>query len=348
MYLVSPDYLNKKERPLKLSTKPARKTKTKAKTKKKIHPYDKWIATRAKIEEAAIGRKALMKAIADFVKAILPETTKIPLPKVESSVQTSFSSSSIARRHLPMLSGEEEEVFETGPTTTTTSDDDDDDDEIEVRKSDVQAYARKSYGDVASPYMEPFIHETGTLVVGYGLRKVGDKFYIGNSVVTVDKDINFHIQNKRFKGTRGLWELLTRKIVEKKLVTNKDLAQYKDILDLTSAHLVGYDPSGAIRTSRAHKFRNFIAKLYPHWEKILGMASKLYYDPTRPSSFGTLKKLQQATKRPPRLAWLEEQDTYTMHRRVRKHFPRNPYTVNNINGLVDVQNLSITAVLNIY
>jgi len=77
------------------------------------------------------------------------------------------------------------------------------------------------------------------------------------------------------------------------------------------------------------------------------MASKLYYDPARPSSFGTLKKLQQATKRPPAAvkAWLEEQDAYTMHRRVRKPFPRNPYTVNNINDvweydLVDVQSLS--------
>jgi len=77
------------------------------------------------------------------------------------------------------------------------------------------------------------------------------------------------------------------------------------------------------------------------------MASKMYYDPTRPSSFGTSKKLQQATKRPPTAvkAWLEEQDAYTMHRRVRKRFPRNPCTVNNINDvwkcdLVDVQNLS--------
>jgi len=28
--------------------------------------------------------------------------------------------------------------------------------------------------------------------------------------------------------------------------------------------------------------------------------------------------------------WLETQDAYTSHRLVRKRFPRNPYTVNNI------------------
>jgi len=44
-------------------------------------------------------------------------------------------------------------------------------------------------------------------------------------------------------------------------------------------------------------------------------------------------------------AWLLKTDAYTLHRAVRKRFPRNPYTVNNINDvwesdLVDVQGLS--------
>jgi len=44
-------------------------------------------------------------------------------------------------------------------------------------------------------------------------------------------------------------------------------------------------------------------------------------------------------------AWLLKQDAYTLHRPVRKRFPRNPYSVNNINDvweseLVDVQGLS--------
>jgi len=41
-------------------------------------------------------------------------------------------------------------------------------------------------------------------------------------------------------------------------------------------------------------------------------------------------------------SWLLKQHAYTLHRAVRKRFPRNPYTVNNINDvwesdLVDVQ-----------
>ena len=79
------------------------------------------------------------------------------------------------------------------------------------------------------------------------------------------------------------------------------------------------------------------------------MASKLYYDPAKPSGFATLKILQEAARQTKLgknsgelLSWLLTQDTYTLHRPVRRTFPRNPYTVNNLFDvwecdLIDVQ-----------
>jgi hypothetical protein len=55
--------------------------------------------------------------------------------------------------------------------------------------------------------------------------------------VTIHSDCDLYINDKRFKGTRVLWELLTRKTVDNRLVTKGDLTQYKDILELTSALL---------------------------------------------------------------------------------------------------------------
>jgi hypothetical protein len=70
------------------------------------------------------------------------------------------------------------------------------------------------------------------------------------------------------------------------------------------------------------------------------MIRKLYSDPAAPSAFSTLKKLYEASKQaiskkkkikeksPGGIkAWLETLDSYTLHRPVRKRFPRNPYTV---------------------
>jgi len=105
MYLVSPDYLNKNESPSQSSTKISSSlfrrrrrrriilNKTRVTMKKGAPPsYDKWAVMRGDIEEAAVGRRALIKAIADFIKAVLPETTlaqKVTILKSESqSTQT--------------------------------------------------------------------------------------------------------------------------------------------------------------------------------------------------------------------------------------------------------------------
>jgi len=81
--------------------------------------------------------------------------------------------------------------------------------------------------------------------------------------VTVDTNSNFYIRDKHFRGTRGLWELLTRKKVDNRLVSANDLKRYKSILNLTSAHLEGYEPSAPIHVSREMKFRTVIAKQFP-------------------------------------------------------------------------------------
>ena len=76
------------------------------------------------------------------------------------------------------------------------------------------------------------------------------------------------------------------------------------------------------------------------------MAGKLDFDPKHHSGFSTLKRLHAATRRQwgELREWLEAQNTYTLHRNVRKRFPRNPYTVNIMDfwecDLVDVQRLS--------
>jgi hypothetical protein len=81
--------------------------------------------------------------------------------------------------------------------------------------------------------------------------------------------------------------------------------------------------------------------------------ARLYYDPSNPSAFSALAKLQADARKAkgkqpsPRAKqnWLHQQDAYTLHKPVRKRFSRNPYSVNNVmdvweSDLLDVQNLS--------
>jgi len=157
------------------------------------------------------------------------------------------------------------------PTAAAYDDDDDENtgatskdvDTGTVSEDETRKYARKSFGEIASPYLSPYVHKSGVLDAEYGLRKVGDRFFIGNSHVTVDRYSDFYIRNKHFKRTRGLWELLTRKKINKEIVTNSDLRQYKRILELTSAHLEGHESGGPIHISKGVKFITVIAKLFP-------------------------------------------------------------------------------------
>ena len=64
---------------------------------------------------------------------------------------------------------------------------------------------------------------------------------IGNAAVIVDEKGDITIGGTRFRGTRGLWELLSHKHVNGDVVTNSDLKAYKRILELTNAHLEGYE-----------------------------------------------------------------------------------------------------------
>jgi len=66
------------------------------------------------------------------------------------------------------------------------------------------------------------------------------------------------------------------------------------------------------------------------------MLGDVYYDPLQEAAFGTLEKLKRVAKKtgvakPGGVKpWLEQQHAYTLHRPVRKRFPRNPYSVDNI------------------
>jgi hypothetical protein len=126
---------------------------------------------RGEIEEVSVGRRTLINAIADFIKTVLPDTTtaqKVFKPKSESAdfgtrtVQRLITTSPPPPPPLPSTSSAGD-VSETqrSPVSTrivTAIDDDDDDVACAVSEEEVHAFARKSFGTIASPYLSPYIH----------------------------------------------------------------------------------------------------------------------------------------------------------------------------------------------
>jgi hypothetical protein len=72
-----------------------------------------------------------------------------------------------------------------------------------------------------------------------------------------------YVNVRRSRGTKGLWELLTRKKPNLDLVKAQDCEKYKSILLITSGHLEQYRADSNIHVSQEPKYRNVISKLFP-------------------------------------------------------------------------------------
>jgi len=225
--------------------------------------------------EADITRKARMKAIADFLQKVLPEPAchtdtdakkkkkKQPPRHFEVGTQTEVEA-------VPSTSASTPEVLYETPKPRFTigelsedNDDDDDDDEGDTRAS---SNKRENVGSIASPYILPYLSNRHPrhLDTRYGNRKDGDTFKMGDSTVLVDTDSDITIKGKEFRGTTGLWELLTRKTLDRRKITTDDLKKYKKILELTNADLTDYRPGADKQITRGSKYRDVIAPLFPH------------------------------------------------------------------------------------
>jgi len=65
---------------------------------------------------------------------------------------------------------------------------------------------------------------------------------------------------------------------------------------------------------------------------------KFYYDSKHPAVFVSVAKLVKASKNKKRDVeeWLSSRNTYTLHKPLRKKFPRNTYTVTNIDEVLEM------------
>jgi len=115
-------------------------------------------------------------------------------------------------------------------------------------------YGRENVGPVASPYLMPYVYKRRFSDTQYGVRKDDNMFMISDSKVLVDTSGDITIKDRVFKGSKGLWELLSRKNVNTEIITKDDKKSYKKILTMTNAHLIQYRPDGNINITRGKNF----------------------------------------------------------------------------------------------
>ena len=248
----------------------------------KQHLHDKWVALRTKLLETDITDTGLIHKFADFLCKVSPQPAPQKTPQRHPSTGHSTKiemvdmaekpqRSSIAQRpELPSACNavSSYEVSKSRPSSCS----------VETETSDFDDDVREVV-EVSSPYLNNmrFLDEQ------YGIRQEGNTLMIGSAAVIADEKGDISIGEVRSKGTRGLWELLTRKNVNSDVITNSDLKAYKRILVLTNAHLAGYEPGGDIQISLGAMYANVIFKLFSQTRRRRPSALQQYWSLFRDS-----------------------------------------------------------------
>ena len=117
----------------------------------------------------------------------------------------------------------------------------------------------ESVGEIARHYLNKPYRDTT-----FGIRKEKGHHYIGNQHVIVDdNDIIIAKDGDRFKGTNGLWKLITLR--EPTNFYKEDIDEYERLMVKTNALHRGYDPSNPHpRSSMGKKWKNILG---PTWYK---------------------------------------------------------------------------------
>lgn len=96
---------------------------------------------------------------------------------------------------------------------------------------EISRFGRTHFGRVASAYLSPYVTNSRTLDTVLGIRRDDEgTFMIGDSPVTVDEGGDVTVAEVTYEGTEGLWELLTKKKVDRSLIMQADMNEYKRIL----------------------------------------------------------------------------------------------------------------------
>ena len=117
-------------------------------------------------------------------------------------------------------------------------------------------------GEIAEEYLKDPNRDTT-----FGIRNVEGLYYIGNKQATIVNN-NIIVGDEKFKGTRGLWELLMVKKPDTYYFDDNDYDEYAKLMVKTNALHNNYEPNNpSPRSSRSDKW-NLIRNIWANREHI--------------------------------------------------------------------------------
>src|SRR5204862_2588503 len=120
-------------------------------------------------------------------------------------------------------------------------------------------------GNIAKDYFLKLIRGGKDIDHNYGVRVEGDNWMIGDKKIEIDEN-DIIINNERYNGTRGLYELIFMISTNSYIYTDEDKDNYDKILKETNVYRVNYSVNGKKRSNKGYKYLRIIAPIIKKWE----------------------------------------------------------------------------------
>ena len=120
---------------------------------------------------------------------------------------------------------------------------------------------KTNLGPIATNALKKFLRRDDADKI-YGLRDKNGKFYIGNKLAVIDNN-DLIVGKYEYKGTPGLWELITSKNPDKSKYGEEDLEIYAKLLIRSNALRQNYDPDNKRPlSSPGNKWKNLLSNIW--------------------------------------------------------------------------------------
>ena len=187
-----------------------------------------------------IGEQQLQTDLSKFYKPIT-ETQKATAREITEGLK-------------PIREGIEKLPEAIQPLGKATEEEEDEEDEEEEEKP-------LGLGEIAEEYLKDPNRDTK-----FGIYIKNGLYYIGNKQATIVNN-NIRVEDEKFKGTRGLWELLMAEKPDTYYFDDNDYNEYAKLMVKTNALHSGYDPKNSYpRSSKGDKW-NLIRNIWANRKK---------------------------------------------------------------------------------
>jgi hypothetical protein len=116
-------------------------------------------------------------------------------------------------------------------------------------------------GPLGREYIAAFLGACPTIDNVYGVYLASHGMMLGNKRFDLDSADNIYIDDVRYAGTPGIYELIFKRMPDDEIYTEDDKQKYRSILLATSAHKFRHDPRERVLGNKGHKYKHVIAPL---------------------------------------------------------------------------------------